>query len=115
MTQIAPHDSCSADFGICPELRELRFLKFRLIPRIYRPKMGSRESHCPSLSSTTSATPLGDLWVRPCVVSCLAGGPSELRSQNYPGHGTNLPQKYLQCHWQPLSLVAADAKDLLHS
>jgi hypothetical protein len=29
-----------------------------------------------SLDSTTSATPLGGLWVRPCVVPCLAGGPS---------------------------------------
>jgi hypothetical protein len=58
---------------------ELRFtinLKFRLISRIYRSKMGPREKHCPSLSSTTSATPLGGLWVRPCVVPCLAGGPS---------------------------------------
>ncbi len=38
--------------------------------------MGPGENHCPSLSSTTSATPLGGLWVRPCVVPCLAGGPS---------------------------------------
>jgi hypothetical protein len=57
-------------------LRELHFLKFRLVSRIDRPKMGSRENHCPSLSSITSATPLGGLWVRPCVVPCLAGGPS---------------------------------------
>ncbi len=41
---------------------ELRFLKFRLISRIYRPKVGSRENHCPSLGSTTSAIPLGGLW-----------------------------------------------------
>jgi hypothetical protein len=30
--------------------------------------MGPRENHCPSLSSTTSATPLGGLWVRPYAV-----------------------------------------------
>ncbi len=39
-------------------------------------KDGPRENHCPSLGSTTSATPIGGLWVRPCVVPCLAGGPS---------------------------------------
>ena len=43
----------------------MRFLKFRLISRIYRPAVGPRENHCPSLSSTTSATLLGGLWVRP--------------------------------------------------
>jgi hypothetical protein len=61
------------------DLIELRFIKFRLVSRIYRSKTSPRENHCPSLSSTTSATPLGGLWVRPCVVPCLAalaGGPS---------------------------------------
>jgi hypothetical protein len=49
---------------------KLRFIKFRLISRIYRSKMGPRENHChgPSLSSITSATPLGGLWVRPYAV-----------------------------------------------
>ena len=60
------------------DLIELRFIKFRLISRVYQlePALNLRESHCLSLDSTTSATPLGDPWVRPCAVPCLAGGPS---------------------------------------
>ena len=59
-------------------LIELRFIKFRLISRVYQlePALNLRESHCLSPDSTTSATPLGDPWVRPCAVPCLAGGPS---------------------------------------
>ena len=57
---------------------ELRFIKFRLISRVYQlePALNLRESHCLSPDSTTSATPLGDPWVRLCAVPCLAGGPS---------------------------------------
>ena len=66
---------------------ELRFIKFRLVSRIHQSKMSPRENHCLSLSSTTSATPLGGLWVRPCVVPCLAGGPDDSRyEQRTPMH-----------------------------
>jgi hypothetical protein len=43
-------------------------IKLRLVSRVYPPKLSPRENHCPSLSSTTSAIPLGGLWARPCVV-----------------------------------------------
>jgi hypothetical protein len=51
---------------------ELRFIKLRLVSGIHQSKTSPRENHCPSLGSTASATPLGGLWVRPCVVPCLA-------------------------------------------
>ena len=67
-------ENCVLDVSVLKV--ELRFIKFRLISRIYQSKLSPRENHCPTLNSTTSATPLGGLWVRPCVVPCLAGGPS---------------------------------------
>jgi hypothetical protein len=56
---------------------EIRFSKLRLASRVYRSKVSPLEDLCPSLDSTTSATPLSGRCVRPaCEVPCLAGGPS---------------------------------------
>jgi hypothetical protein len=51
-------------------------IKLRLVSRVYQSKLSPRENHWTSLDSPMSATPLGGLWVRPCVAPCLAGGPS---------------------------------------
>ncbi len=47
-------------------------------PRALRGRTRMLSTSWPSLGSITSATPVGGLWVRvrPCVVPCLAGGPS---------------------------------------
>jgi hypothetical protein len=60
------HDELAGPIVLC--LSELRFIKVRLISRVYQSKfkLSPREDYCPSLCSTTSATPLGGLWVRPC-------------------------------------------------
>jgi hypothetical protein len=60
-----------------PHLVKLRFTKFRLVSsRVHQSELSPLEDHCPSLDSTTSATPLGGRCIRLCVVPCLACGPS---------------------------------------
>jgi hypothetical protein len=47
--------------------------QIQLMSRVYQSK--STGGSCPSIDTTTSATPPGGRSVRLCVVPCLAGGP----------------------------------------
>jgi hypothetical protein len=62
---------------------EIRFIKFRLISRVYQSKLGPLEDHCPSLEILAQCA--GPAWPAPGACHCPSD--SAARAPGDPGPG----------------------------